>query len=108
MPKFKYESSFDLIEPLKNFGLSKIFEYSAFDRFVAEDTLGVSEVHQSAVIELDEEGTTAAAVTYIGLAKSAFHMNIEKHEINLNRPFAYAIIDSKTNEVLFLGKVTNP
>ena len=73
------------------------------------EQLYVSEVIHKTHIDLNEKGTKAAAVTYIGVNK-ATDMRDEKEQIDIkfNKPFLYIIRDTKTKELLFFGTVYNP
>lgn len=68
IPKFKIESNINLNEALQELGIKLAFkmENEEFTK-LAENTHGVSQVAHSAMIEVDEEGTTAAAVTRLSL-----------------------------------------
>ena len=59
-------------------------------------------------LEVDEEGSTAAAVTSIQMRATA--MMRPKQEFNLvfNRPFIVAITDNRTGIILFLGIISDP
>ena len=60
---------------------------------------------QLAKIEVDEEGTTAAAVTSVAGATTT---SITPDPVNINRPFVYLLRDRITGTVLFTGRVVNP
>ena len=60
---------------------------------------------QLAKIEVDEEGTTAAAVTSVTGATTT---SIGPDPININRPFVYVLRDRTTGTVLFTGRVVDP
>ena len=64
---------------------------------------------QKTKIELDENGTKAAAATAIGMVGNCatVYDTPKVVEITLDRPFAFAIYDAKLNEVVFLGKVVD-
>ena len=64
--------------------------------------LFVQFVKQNTFIEVNEEGTEAAAVTTIGIGYNSIN------EFAANRPFIFAIRERTTNALLFIGKVDNP
>lgn len=110
MPKLNYEYTTEgLVEVLKSFGVVDIFseECLGLSALLNEsDQLSVSEVLQKCKIELDENGTKAAAVTGMFVADNAApaQPNPSK-EVHLNRPFYYMIIDEQSAQVLFIGAV---
>lgn len=73
LPKFKIESDFKLKKLMSKFGLKDVFGDNAIGQKMLIDTEAkVSEIIQQAVIEVDENGTKAAAVTAILVVGSAF------------------------------------
>jgi len=69
----------------------------------------ISEVRQKAFVEVNEEGTEAAAVTEIALEAGAMpEMNPQKpFEMIVNRPFLFAIVDARSEMILFMGVIFN-
>ena len=61
----------------------------------------VGQVIHDTFIQLDEEGTKAAAVTVVVTKDNAVMM--PKEEINFDRPFVYAIVDTETDMPVFIG-----
>lgn len=59
-------------------------------------------VHK-ATLDVDEAGATATAVTGIGISLRSGPM-----KLTFNEPFMIFIIDQKTNNILFMGKIVNP
>lgn len=101
IPKFKIEFSIKLKDVLKKMGLNKIFSGEAdFSNLLAtRDALKVTDVVHKAFIEVNEEGTEAAAATGAVLfLRSEF-------AITIDHPFFFAILDS--NSVLFEGRVVD-
>ncbi|XP_030374231.1 serine protease inhibitor 42Dd-like [Scaptodrosophila lebanonensis] len=97
LPKFKIEFKLYLNRPLKSMGIKEIFGDPDFSDLTSPgERLFVSEVLQKAVIEVNEEGSTAAAVT-ASVTKSGPPM------FNVNRPFLFAIKDQQ--RVYFVGRV---
>jgi serpin B len=64
-------------------------------------------VHQ-AYIDVDEQGTEAAAATAIGMRPMALRREPEPIPLTVDRPFLFAIIDTSSGLPLFLGQVTRP
>jgi serpin B len=72
LPRFKMEYRADLIPVMKALGLTAMFEQSTdFSGISSSEPLYVSAVDHKAVIEINEEGTEAAAATSIGIAAGA-------------------------------------
>ena len=109
LPKFKIEYETALIEPLKRLGMKKAFDHSLADFAGIADWLFISEVKHKTFIEVNEEGTEAAAVTSIGMMDSgAIIPKNETFRMIVNRPFFFAIVDSVSQQVLFTGLIYNP
>ena len=108
MPKFKIEYKALLNEALSNMGMEIAFTDQAdLSRlFVEPYGLYISRVIHKAVIEVNEEGTEAAAVT--GVEISLTSAPPEKPVLVLNRPFLFFIKEKYSGTVLFAGKLFNP
>ena len=66
----------------------------------------ISEVRQKAFVEVSEEGTEAAAETMIASAPCGIVMYPPKtFEIIVDRPFLFAIVDARSEMILFMGVV---
>ena len=104
MPKFSFDYDLDLIPPLSSLGISDLFGPADFSEMaeVGVGDLYVDMAIHKTHIDLDENGTKAAAATYISTRKNAAMYD---HEITLDRPFVYMIIDSETNLPIFMGVV---
>lgn len=103
MPEFKYETKMKLNETLKAMGMKDMFTNNAnFSKLgsLENGNIYVNQIEQKTYIQVDRNGTKAAAVT-IGEAKNSS----EKLIINLNRPFVYSIVDNKTGLPIFIGAV---
>lgn len=111
LPKFKIESSFSLNEDLKEMGIKKAFTEGAdFKKIMKDIPLFISKVLHKSFVEVNEEGTEAAAVTAIIMqtTSSATHERPDPKIFKANRPFVFAIKDNKTGAILFIGKVMKP
>ena len=110
MPRLEFETEIPLTEALKAFGLSEIFDENTADFYgISQVALYVSDILQKTKLELDENGTKAAAVTALMVdATSAMPVEREKKAVTLDRPFAFMIYDSAEDQIVFLGKVTDP
>ena len=108
MPKFKIEYKALLNETLSDMGMEIAFTDRADFTRLFEEKYGlmISKVIHKAVIEVNEEGTEAAAVT--GVEVSLTSLPPEKPVLNLNRPFIFFIKEKHTGAILFAGKLSNP
>lgn len=109
LPRFKMETSYDLIEPLKSMGLNLPFSGGDFSKMAGE-RLEISKIIQKAFVELKEEGTEAAAVTVIMMrTESSINENpVYVPEFRADRPFFFVIREKSTGLILFTGVVENP
>ncbi len=108
MPRLNFETTFPLNDALSAAGLENIFSSEANFSGISEG-LFISEILQKTKLELDENGTKAAAVTIIFGAGGGEEENPREHKtVRLDRPFAFMIYDSNEDQILFVGKVTNP
>lgn len=104
MPKFKLESTMNLEETLNKINLGRIFTNNAdFNGVSADIPLKVSEIIQKAFIEVNEEGSEAAATTSVRIMKRSITLSPE--EFDVNRPFMFAIRHKPSNIPLFIGSV---
>ena len=108
MPKFKFSYEKLLNNQLKSMGMTDAFEdYLANLSGISESQLYVDFVKQNTFVEVNEEGTEAAAVTTIGInLTSAGPQNPPTFIID--KPFVFAIRERTTNTLLFAGQVLNP
>uniref|UniRef100_A0A672FDJ2 Protein Z-dependent protease inhibitor-like n=1 Tax=Salarias fasciatus TaxID=181472 RepID=A0A672FDJ2_SALFA len=104
MPKFKMEQSYPLQKILPDLGISSVFTNAAnLSRLSQDGGLKVSKVLHKAVIEVDETGTMAAAVTRIGIIPYSL-----PRTFTVNRPFFFFIYHEDTSCLLFMGRVIDP
>jgi serine protease inhibitor len=110
LPKFKFEDSLPLNDPLKALGMKTAFDTTNADFSGIAPALSISAVLQKTFVEVKEEGTEAAAVTGISLPEES---SIEipppdPFEMIVNRPFLFLIEDDQTGVILFMGVVFDP
>lgn len=110
IPEFKYDYASELSASLMSLGMQKAFTENAdFSGMAGTKTgmLFISRVLHKTHIELDRNGTKAAAVTVIETTDTADVMPQEIVEIKLDRPFVYAIVDTNTGLPVFIGAVNS-
>lgn len=113
MPKFCIEDNLSLVDILKGMGVADAFDAKAADfSGITPSPLYVSQVNQKARIEVDEEGTAAAAITYIVNCGADVGPDEEPQrpprvEIRIDRPFYFSIESRDDNSILFMGHITD-
>ena len=104
MPKFKLECEMDFTGLLQDMGMKLAFSNSADFSLMSSTPLAIGFVKQKTYIDVDEEGTEAAAVTGLGMrTTSVAPSNII--DFTADRPFFYIIRSDSTSDILFLGQV---
>jgi len=109
LPKFKQENSMKLKKELSKLGCKNMFSagLADFSGITSEKGLYVSHVVQKAFIEVNEEGTEAAAAT--GAVAVAYSSSfVYKHSFTADHPFIFFLRDKISGIVLFQGRVINP
>lgn len=102
MPKWSARTHLNLNSALTDLGMPSAFGAADFSAMTGGSGLFLSAVEHEAFIEVDEQGTRAAAAT--GGAMAASH----GPTISVNKPFIYVIRDRGSGAVLFIGRVADP
>ncbi|KAL5718073.1 NADH:ubiquinone reductase (H(+)-translocating) [Ranunculus cassubicifolius] len=117
VPKFKINYKLEASEVLKDMGLELCFseEKAEFNEMVVGGGIKVQEVYHGAHIEVDEEGTKAAASTIIEMdygeaeaGDSEEEEPVVRVDFVADHPFMYVVKDDKSRMVMFMGYVVNP
>ena len=109
LPKFKIEYQTRLNEPLQALGMKNAFAAAADFSGIANERLFISEVKQKSFVDVNEEGTEAAAVTTVTMtALAARRSPPDSFTMILDRPFFFVISDVSTGSILFMGVVNDP
>jgi serpin B len=108
MPKFEIESSFDLGEQLKALGMIQAFDSQLADLTGMSDQIDlyITDVLHKAYIDVNEDGTEAAAATVISIGTTS--MPADSWEITLDHPFIYVIYETTNNTIVFMGRFVAP
>ena len=109
IPKFKITSEFSMASVLKSMGMTDAFTPGAadFSGMNGSKDLFISAVVHKAFVEVNEEGTEAAAAT--GVTISVTSIPLDRPPIfRADRPFLFLIRQNKTGSILFIGRVANP
>ncbi|XP_049854616.1 serpin B8-like isoform X5 [Schistocerca gregaria] len=109
VPKFKMEHKIDLNDSLKKLGMKTMFDGSNADFTGINDSkpgLAVSKVLHKAFIEVNEEGTEAAAATGVAFVKCCAILNPPPPVVfKADHPFLFLIVNRVHHAILFIGKV---
>lgn len=110
IPKFKMETSYDMKDDLSSMGMPTVFDYSAdLSGITKKENLFVDKVIHKTFLEVDEEGTEAAAVTIIVAPLS---VSIDEPPpipvFRADRPFIFSIQDRESGLILFMGRMADP
>ncbi|MFA5769055.1 MAG: serpin family protein [Bacteroidales bacterium] len=108
MPKFRFEYEKDLIPTLQAMGMIIPFMegMADFSNMSPSGGLYIGLVKQKTYVEVNEEGTEAAAVTVVGVEKSAIEPD-DPLPFYVNRSFVYVIKEKSTGIILFMGKMSD-
>ncbi len=108
MPRFKFEWAGDLNDILSSLGMAVAFSstQASFPKINATDRLFITKVKHKTYIDVNEEGTEAAAATSIGIGVTSVGPGAA--EFHATRPFLFFITEEDTGAILFAGKVENP
>jgi serpin B len=108
IPKFRIEQETDLVPILKGLGMTDAFKEvgADFTGIAQTGPLHISGIFHKTFVEVNEEGTEAAAATAVAVVTRS--MPSKKDAFIANRPFVFIIRDNATNSILFIGRVMEP
>jgi serpin B len=108
LPRFSLETRTELGAVLTALGMTDAFDpdLADFSGMTAEERLFIAAVVHQANIDVDEEGTEAAAATAVVMRATS--LPERQVELRVDRPFLFALRDAPTGTVLFLGQVVDP
>lgn len=110
LPRFKVEYEKVLNDALTAMGMGPAFAggFTGMTSPECDEELFISTVLQKTYIDVNEEGTEAAAVTSVEMEATAVMPPQEPFEMIVDRPFFFAIRDNQTGALLFVGSITDP
>jgi serpin B len=109
IPKFKLTSKFSLASVLKAMGMTDAFSRSAdFSGMDGKRDLFISAVIHKAYVDVNEEGTEAAAATAVTMKLTSIGPGGRPPVFRADHPFLFLIRDNQSGSILFLGRVMNP
>ncbi|HEY9868258.1 MAG TPA: serpin family protein [Candidatus Obscuribacterales bacterium] len=109
VPRFKLEYETDLSRGLTSMGMGIAFDDSRadFGAMCPRSRVRISEVKHKTYVDVNEEGTEAAAVTSVGFECLSVSIK-QRFSLVVDRPFLFAIRDNETGAPLFLGSIVDP
>ena len=108
LPKFKFSTTYKLGETFQDLGASLAFSDDADFTGISKTRLKISEVIHKAFVEVDEEGTEAAAVTVVRMMRcTSVRMPVKPKEFKADHPFQFYIVNRQSGNIHFCGRVSN-
>ena len=107
LPKFKFETKYELQDLLSGMGMVDAFALppADFSGISGQKDLYITKVIHQAIIEVNEEGSEAAAATAVIMGVKAV---LHKPVFKADQPFLFLIRHNETGSILFMGRVNNP
>jgi serine protease inhibitor len=106
LPRFGFSFETELKAPLMSLGIEDAFMPGPADfSGITDEEIYISRVRHKSFVEVNEEGTEAAAVTSIEFRETSVSIPLEFH---VDRPFVFALKEKYTNSLMFIGKVMDP
>lgn len=107
LPKFRIEDSFSLSATMQRLGMRAAFSDAAdFSGISSTERLLIRDIVHKAYIDIDENGTEAAAATAVIIGTTS--LPPPPKIFKANRPFLLAIVDKNTGAIVFWGRVVDP
>jgi serpin B len=109
LPRFKVEKDFQLNKPLQALGMKAAFHGADFSGMhTGGEQLDISAVIHKAFVDVNEEGTEAAAATGVVVGVTSVAPPPTPKYFKADHPFLFFIRDQKTGSILFLGRLETP
>ena len=104
LPKFKFKTTVALAEILAGMGAPDVFDgHANLSGIDGTTNLYVSSALHEAFVEVNEEGTTAGALTHVNHSTKG-----SPYTFRADHPFVFLVRDNRTGVILFLGRVSDP
>ena len=107
LPKFKIEFEAELVKTFESLGVKEIFGKANFQEMIDREDVWVDSILHKAVVEVQEEGAEAAAVTAVVISTYSADYD-ESKIIEFDRPFLFIIQDVNHKIPLFMGRIVDP
>ena len=111
VPRFKVEYEITMNDALKALGMGIAFDANRADLsgiIETSEKAFISEVKHKTFVEVNEEGTVAAAATSVTASVTSVMQPRKPFRMIVDRPFFCAIRDNETGTLLFMGSITDP
>jgi len=107
LPKFKLETKYDLVSPFQKMGMKDAFGQAADFTGMGwkKGDLWISQIKHRAFVDVNEEGTEAAAVTAVEMETKSMDLS---PTFRADHPFFFIIRDNRSGSVVFMGRMVNP
>ena len=108
LPKFKLETRYDLVSPLEIMGMKDAFKMNVADfsgMGWPKGALSIGQIKHKAFVDINEEGTEAAAATAVEMVLTAMPYN---PVFRADHPFIFIIRDNRSGAIVFMGRMVNP
>jgi serpin B len=108
MPKFKLETGYDLVPSFRALGMKDAFQRGEADfsgMGWPKGELWISQIKHKAFVEVNEEGTEAAAATAVAMVATSLR---NYPVFRADHPFLFLIRDNQTGTILFIGRMVDP
>ena len=108
IPRFKLTEEFQLTSVLSTLGMPSAFQPNKanFSGMNGRSDLFIGAAIHKAFVDVNEEGTEAAAAT--GIAIQATSVQLRPNVFRADHPFVFLIRDKSAGSILFMGRVMNP
>jgi serpin B len=103
VPRFKVRSSLDMVSDMRSLGIEKAFGSADFSG-ITTGAMVIGQAIHEALVEVNEEGTVAAAATAVIATRSMSQVAV----VVADRPFLFFISDPSSEAILFVGQVVDP
>ncbi len=104
LPEFKTTCELELSKTLSDMGMPHAFADADFSGMTGKKELSISKVIHKAFVDVNEEGTEAAAATAVVMRKGISKLLI----FRADHPFVFLIRENKTESILFIGRIVDP
>jgi serpin B len=109
LPRFKTTARFELRKVLSDMGMPRAFDDDAdFSGMTGRRDLWISKVIHQAFVDVNEEGTEAAAATAVVMATPGAVDSEPAPVFRADHPFVFLIRDTRSGSILFLGRLADP
>jgi serpin B len=108
LPRFKLENEYELKRVLASMGMPLAFTGRADFGALSDEPLNIDSVKQKTYVEVNEQGTEAAAATAISFRSLAIRKEPPPFHFVVDRPFFFVIRENGTGLILFLGAISDP